>query len=142
MARKLGQVSHFGKELDSLADLFFYISSAYFLYYLFPEVIAANQVYLIVFFSLLGFSFLVSGLLFRKPVMMHTIILRLNAVLVCLVVVLSFWLDTIYFARAVIILYILGFVEELIFIFFGNVDPDTKSIFHLLKEGKKKSLPL
>jgi phosphatidylglycerophosphate synthase len=138
LARKLGQVSPFGKELDSLADLFFYISSAYFLYYLFPEVIVANQTYLIVFFSLLGLSFLVSGFLFRKPVMMHTSILRLNAVLVCLVVILSFWLDTTYFVRGVLILYIIGFIEELlIFAFFGNVDPDTKSLLHLLKSGKK-----
>lgn len=140
LARKLGQVSHFGKELDSLADLFFYISSAYFLNYLFPDVIAANRIYLIVFFSLLGFSFLLSGVLFRKPVMMHTFILRWNAVLVFAVVVTSFWLDTTYFVRGVILLYLLGFIEEiLIFIFFGNVDPDTKSIFHLINEKGKAS---
>ncbi len=137
-ARKLNQVSHFGKELDSLADLFFYISSAYFLNYLFPEVIAANKVYLIVFFSLLGFSFILSAILFRRPVMMHTFILRWNAVLVFLVVVTSFWFDTTWFVRIVILIYMVGFTEEiLIFIFFGNVDPDTKSILHLLRDKKK-----
>jgi cardiolipin synthase (CMP-forming) len=136
LARKLGQVSHFGKELDSLADLCFYISSAYFLYYLFPEIIVANRVYLIVFFSLLGFSFILSAILFKKPVMMHTFLLRVNAVLVFLIVVTSFWLDTTYFTRAVIIIYLVGFTEEiLIFLIYGNVDPDTKSILHLRKKG-------
>lgn len=137
-ARKLNQVSHFGKELDSLADLFFYISSAYFLNFLVPEVIAANRVYLIVFFSLLGFSFILSGILFRRPVMMHTIILRWNAVLVFFVVVTSFWFDTTLFVRIVVLIYIVGFIEEiLIFIFYGNVDPDTKSIVHLLRDKNK-----
>ncbi len=137
-ARKLNQVSHFGKELDSLADLLFYISSAYFLYLLQPETIAENTIYLVVFFSLLGFSFILSGILFRKPVMMHTMILRWNAVMVFFIIVASFWIDTTILVRLVVIIYIIGFTEEiLIFIFFGNVDPDTKSIFHLLDNKKQ-----
>jgi phosphatidylglycerophosphate synthase len=138
LARKLNQVSHFGKELDSLADLFFYISSAYFLYYLRPDIIAANMVYLIIFFSILGFSFILSGILFRRPVMMHTAILRWNAVMVFLTLVLSFWIDTTWVVRVVALIYILGFIEEImIFIIFGNVDPDTKSILHLVREKSK-----
>ncbi len=140
LARKLNQVSHFGKELDSLADLLFYISSAYFLYLLQPEAIAANSTYLVVFFSLLGFSFILSGILFRRPVMMHTMILRYNAVMVFFVLVASFWIDTTLLVRLVAIVYIIGFIEEiLIFIFFGNVDPDTRSIFHLLKNRQQDS---
>ena len=140
LARKLNQVSHFGKELDSLADLLFYISSAYFLYLLQPEAIAANSTYLVVFFSLLGFSFILSGILFRRPVMMHTMILRYNAVMVFFVLVASFWIDTTLLVRLVAIIYIIGFIEEiLIFIFFGNVDPDTRSIFHLLKNRQQDS---
>jgi cardiolipin synthase (CMP-forming) len=137
IARKLNQVSHFGKELDSLADLFFYISSAYFLNYLRPEVIAANKIYLIVFFSLLGFSFLLSGLLFKRPVMMHTIILRWNAVMVFMIIVCSFFFDVTLMTRAAILIYMVGFTEEiLIFLLFGNVDPDTKSILHLFAAKK------
>ncbi len=141
VARKLQMVSSLGKALDSIADLIFYISSAYFLYYLYPEVIVANQIYLTIFFTLLGLSFLISGILFRKPVMMHTRLLRLNGVLVYLVIIASFYFDTTYFARAVILSYIVGFSEEiLIFIFYGHVDPDTKSIFHLLSADRVKSI--
>lgn len=140
LARRLGLTSQFGKEIDSFADLFFYVSSAYFLYYLFPEVILANQVLLIVFFTLLGISLVVSTVLFRKPVIMHTFILRLNAVLVTLAVVLSFWADTTFFVQGVLILYIAGFIESLIiFLFFGPVDPDTRSVFHLFRQGKMRA---
>lgn len=139
-ARKLGQVSHFGKELDSFADLIFYISSAYFIYRLIPVAIEENQILLIIFFSLLGLSFIVSGILFRRPVMMHTYLLQWNAVLVYLLVIATFLLDPqycVYFARAVIIIYLIGFIEELlIFFIFGNVDPDTKSIFYLIKKNR------
>jgi len=142
IARKLNMVTDLGKTLDSVADLFFYISSAYFLYFLFPDFILPNMSYLIAFFILLGFSFLISAYLFRKPVMMHTSLLRLNGVLVYLVVIASFFFDTTYLVFAVLISYILGFTEEiLIFLFFGNVDRDTKSIFHLLKEKRKRSQP-
>lgn len=139
LARKLNQVTETGKILDSAADFFFYIASAYFLYYLFPGVILANQNYLISLFSLLGLSFIISLYLFKKVVIMHTRILRLSAVMVYLVVITSFWLDTVYFVRIIIITYFLGFCEEiLIFLFFGNVDPDTKSIFRLIGERKSK----
>ncbi len=132
IARKYNLVSHFGKELDSLADLLFYISSAYFLSRLQPEAIAANKIYLVVFFSILGFSFILSGFLFRRPVMMHTLILRWNAVMVYFVIIASYFFDVTLFVRIVAIIYIIGFLEEiLIFIIYGNVDPDTRSIFHL-----------
>jgi len=137
-ARKLNQVSHYGKELDSLADLFFYISSAYFLNYLRPEVVAANKTYLIVFFLLLGFSFLLSGLLFKRPVMMHTFILRWNAVMVFLIIICTFLFDVTLMTRLTLLIYIVGFTEEiLIFLLFGNVDPDTKSILHLYAAKEK-----
>ncbi len=134
IARRYNLVSPFGKELDSLADLFFYISSAYFLSRLQPEAIAANSLYLIVFFAILGFSFVLSAILFRKPVMMHTMILRWNAVMVYFIIIASYFTDVTLLVRLVAIIYMIGFIEEiLIFIIYGNVDPDTRSIFHLAR---------
>lgn len=131
-ARRMNLVSHFGKELDSLADLLFYLSSAYFLYVLQVQAITANMTLLMIFFSQLAFSFLLSFALFRRPVMMHTLLLRLCAVLVFGAVVGSFFFDVTLFVRLIIITYIVAFTEEiLIFLFYGNVNPDTRSIFHL-----------
>jgi phosphatidylglycerophosphate synthase len=140
IARKFNVVSSMGKALDSISDLVFYLSTVYFLSYLYPEVVRANQGYLNFLYLLMGFSFLVSGYLFRKPVMMHTSILRLNALIVYFVFIASFWIDSTYLVRFAILAYIVGFTEEiLIFIFYGHVDPDTKSILHLMQEKRAKN---
>src|SRR5690554_2305619 len=56
IARRFNMTSEIGKALDSIADLFFYISSAWFLYYLYPQYLAPNSVLLIMFFSLFFLS--------------------------------------------------------------------------------------
>jgi hypothetical protein len=65
-----------------------------------------------------------------KPLLMHTNLLRVSAALVYFLFILSFFFDTEYFGTIVITLYIFAFIEEiLIFIIYGQIDPDTKSIF-------------
>ena len=75
-------------------------------------------------------SFVVSGVLCGKPILMHTSLLRLQAVLVYLLVILSAFFDTTLFVTVILVLYFVAFVEEiLIFIRHGEVDPDSTSIF-------------
>lgn len=132
IARKFNQKTEIGKALDSIADLFFYIASAYFLATLYKSYIEPNYTLLIVFFSILFLSFVISAILLKKPIMMHTSILRFNAVLVYFVVICSYFMDTTYFITGILILYIIGFIEEIaIFIKYGEVDPDTKSFFRI-----------
>lgn len=132
LARRLNQVSPVGKELDSVADLVFYLGSAYFLYALFTPVIVNNALYLYVFFAILALSLLVPILRFKRFVMMHTKLLKLGAVLVYLLVVFSYFYDTTYLARFIIVFYYAALLEEiLIYFIYGNVDPDTTSIFSL-----------
>lgn len=137
VARRFNQVSEFGKTIDSVADLLFYIATAWFLYQLYPDYILANSVLLFTFFGLLGFSFVVSAIVVKTPVMMHTNMLRWAAVLVYMLVISSYFLDTTLFVRFILIFYLVGFTEEiLIFIFFPNFDRDAKSIWHLYQEKK------
>lgn len=132
IARRLNQATDLGKTLDSVSDLFFYLSSAFFIYYLFPYVIDANFTLLMVFFGVLILSFGISVVKCRKPLLMHTTLLRFSAAMVYFLFICSFFFDTSYFATIVIVLYLLAFLEEiLIFIIYGEVDPDTKSIFVL-----------
>ena len=132
IARRLNQATDLGKTLDSVADLVFYLSSAFFIYYLFPEVIDANFRLLMIFFGVLILSFVISFMKCSKPLLMHTILLRFSAALVYFLFILSFFFDTTYFGTIVIILYMIAFLEEiLIFIIYGQIDPDTKSIFSL-----------
>ena len=137
IARKFNQKTDIGPKLDSLGDLFFYISSAWFLYRLYPQYLQPNNNLLIGFFGLLFLSFLISGILCKKPIMMHTFLLRLNGVLVYFVVVFSYFLNTTWFITIILFIYFLAFIEEiLIFVKYGEVDPDTKSLLHLIKLNK------
>jgi phosphatidylglycerophosphate synthase len=132
-ARGLNQRTKFGKALDSIADLPFYISSAYFLNRLYPEYIEPNYNPLIVFFTLLGLSFVVSAVKCGKPIMMHTFLLKLNGVLVYFCVVGSFFFDTTRLITVILVIYFIGFTEEIfIFLKHGEVDPDSPSIFRIL----------
>ena len=139
IARKFNQKTDIGKALDSIADLFFYISSAYFLSKLFPQFLAPNKILLIIFFSLLTLSFIVSAILCKKPIMMHTSLLRLEGVLVYLVIIASFFINTTWFIAIILIIYLIAFTEEiLIFIKYGEVDPDSPSIFKIIPKVKSE----
>ncbi len=134
VARTFNMKTEIGKKLDSAADVIFYVSSAWFLQRLFPQYILPNKYLLIVFFSLFIASFIISGIKFRKPIMMHTFLLKLNGVLVYLAVILSFFFDTTYMISAILFIYFAGFIEEIaIFFKYGEVDPDTATIFSLSK---------
>ena len=132
MARRLKQKTDFGKVLDSFADLPFYLSTAYFIWLLYADYLRPNLTLLYVFFGVLALSFVVSGIKCRKPLLMHTFLLKLVAVLVYALVVLSYFLNTTIFVTVIISIYIAGFVESiLIFLIYGEVDPDSPFIFKI-----------
>lgn len=134
IARKFNQKSEIGKALDSIADLFFYISTAWFIHALYPEYIASNATLLKIFFALLGLSFVVSAIRCGKPILMHTYLLKLNAILIYFLMIFSYFLDTTYMITAILLIYVLAFAEEIyIFIKHGNVDPDTPYFWKILK---------
>ncbi len=137
VARKFNMRTDLGKALDSIADLPFYISTAYFLYKLYPEYLKPNAILLYIFFSVLALSFVVSAIRCKKPIMMHTFLLKLNAVLIYFLVVFSLFTDTTYFISLILFIYYIGFAEEIfIFIKYGEVDPDTPSVFTLRNRNK------
>ncbi len=134
IARKFNQKSEIGKTLDSIADLFFYISTAWFLYALYPEYIAANSTLLKVFFATLGLSFVISAIRCGKPILMHTFLLKLNAVLVYLLMIFSYFMNTTYMVTAILLIYLVGFAEEIyIFIKHGDIDPDSPCFWKIIK---------
>jgi len=135
VARKFNQKTEVGKKIDSFADIFFYLGSAWFMYRLYLEYLEPNMLLLKIFLALFVLSFVVSSVFCKKPIMMHTFLLRLNAVLVYALLILSGFVDTTYLTTLILAIYLIGFIEEIaIFIRYGAVDPDTVSIFHLMKE--------
>lgn len=141
IARKFNQTSSIGTFMDSIADVPFYISTAYFIYKLHPEILESpNGLLLIIGLSVVALSFIVSMILFKKPIMMHTSIMRLPSLLVFFLIVFSYFFDTTYFLSIILIIYSLGFLEEIVIFFvYGEVHPDSKSIYHIAT-GKKPNI--
>ena len=138
IARAFNQKTEIGKTLDSIADMFFYLSSAYFIYKLYPAYLLPNRGLLIAFLAVFVLSFVVSGIWCKKPIMMHTKLLKLNALLVYILIIVSFFANTTGFISAILILYFIGFVEEIIiFIKYGEVDADTPSLLTLLRSKQE-----
>lgn len=141
IARAWDQVSDFGSMLDSVADLAYYISTAYFMIVLFPEYIMPNLPFLYGMFALLGVSIIISKVRAGRILFLHTHLSRLNGVLVFFAFILSFYLNTTFFIATIIAIYYLAFTEViLIFLRFGNVSPDTRTIIGLNNE--KQDLPI
>lgn len=137
IARMLNQKTDLGKTLDSFADIFFYLSSAYFLYRLYPQYLEPNHTMLYIFFGVLAFSFVISAIKCKKPILMHTYLLKLPGILVYFLIILSYFVDTTWFITAILIIYFVAFAEEIIiFIKYGVVDPDTPSLLTLIKRDK------
>ncbi len=141
VARRLHQRTAFGKTLDSIADLPFYLSSAFFMACLHMAYLKPNMVLLWVMFGFLGLSFVVSAIRCGKPILMHTFLLKLVAVLVYFAVILSSFVDTTIFVTVILAIYILGFIEEiLIWLVHGEVDPDSPTVFQVRPKPKRTEL--
>jgi phosphatidylglycerophosphate synthase len=135
IARNFDLKSEIGKTLDSVGDLIFYLGSLIFIYILFPHVVYNNSLPLILFFIIFSLSFIVSWIKLGKPILMHTSLLRLNAVLVYFLVIFSFMFDTSIFGTIIIFIYYIAFTEEIaIFLMFDEFDRDAKSLIHLIKD--------
>lgn len=137
LARAWDQVTDFGSMLDSIADLAYYISTAYFLVVLFPEYLYPNLPYLYGMFGMLIISILVSKIRTGRVLFLHTHLSRLNGVLVFFAFILSFYINTTYLISLIITIYYVAFIEvTLIFLRYGLVSPDTRSIFDLTMENQ------
>lgn len=141
LARKWNQVSDFGSMLDSIADLAYYIAAAWFLIALFPDYILPNTGFLIFFFVILLLFMMISKWKTGSVLFLHTHISRLAGVLVFFTLLLSFYADTTILVRVVILLYTIAIIEfSAIFLLYGRVDLDTRSILWLMKRKKTKRL--
>ena len=135
VARRRNQITELGKQLDSWADVIFYLSSAFFLYHFQREAIMNNFPLMMGFFAIFILSFIVSAVRLKKLVIMHTNSLRLAATMVYFTVIFSFFIDGTPLVFLTLIVYYVAFTEEImIFIFYGEVDPDVRYIWWLMRK--------
>lgn len=136
LARRWNQVSDVGSLLDTVADLALYISTAWFMWVLFPHVIMPNLVGLWVVLGIIAATIVISLVKTGSVLLLHTHITRTAAPVLLATFLLSFYVDTRWGVAFVMAMYGMGFVEMAwIFVRYGKVDPDTRSITWLWRKG-------
>lgn len=130
LARLWKQESALGANLDATADVFYYLSTAWFLYRFFPDYINPNMLFLQIFLLIFVITLIISWIKLGKLLLLHTHLSRLGGVLIFFGMVASFYVDTTLFIRFVIFIYTAAMLEfTLIYFIRGDVSPDTRSVF-------------
>jgi len=133
IARKFNQCTEIGKVMDSYCDLAFYLSTAYYIYKLYPLHLSKNLPFFIALVCVIVLSLIVAMIKIGKPVMMHTWLLKIPSALVTLYVLFAYFVDTWLAFTVVVAVYMLGFIESIIiFLKYGDVDPDSPSMFNVI----------
>ncbi|HSR15197.1 MAG TPA: CDP-alcohol phosphatidyltransferase family protein, partial [Gemmatimonadales bacterium] len=113
LARAWNQVTPLGSMLDSVADLAYYVSTAWFAWQLFPGYVRPNLPYLVACLALYPALLLVGWWRAGRVVLPHTHLSRSAGVLVVVVMLASFFVDTTLWLRATILLYAVAFAEQI-----------------------------
>lgn len=72
IARRFNLKTEIGKYLDSIADMVFFLSSAYFIHVLYTEYLHPNMTLFFVFIGVMLLSFIVSYIRCNKIILMHS----------------------------------------------------------------------
>ena len=132
LARAWNQTSAFGSMLDAVADIAYYVSTAYFAVRLFPNYVRPNIPYIVGCLVLYMSLVIVSKARVGRIVLPHTHLSRAAGVLVVVTLFASFLIDTTWAFRGVIALYGISFVEQIAMVWlYGDVPLDTRSILWL-----------
>lgn len=137
LARAWNQTSAFGSMLDSVADVAYYVSTAYFAWRLFPAYLIPNLPYVAAALVLYATLILVSTVRVGRILLPHTHLSRIAGALAVLAVFASFVMDTTGFLRGVIMLYGVAIMEQVAMIGrYGDIPLDTRSILWLRRGAR------
>jgi len=132
LARAWHQTSAFGSMLDSVADIAFYVGTAWFAYRLFPAYVVPSVWYVAAALVMYALLVVISKLRVGHVLLPHTHLSRLAGLLAVLVFFASFAMDTTLALRGVIVLYAVSFIEQVAMVLsYGDIPLDTRTIFWL-----------
>lgn len=136
IARKYDICSTLGSQLDSYADILYYLGSAVFVYVLAKEALIAN-IYIFIFtLSMFALEIIVAMIKFKKPLFLHTLLSKFSALWVFATVILSVYMDIRVILAITILLYGTSFLENVIVFFIrGEVKEDYKGLLFEKKRG-------
>ena len=134
-ARKKQMVTSVGQRLDSVADIAFGLSTAYFLFTRMSTLHAVNRT-LVAVMVLLGVAYLATALIkFGRINLVHTNLFRVAGASVYVCFVVSFFFEPLLLTRLTLLLFCLSFIESIyIFLVYGEVDPDLRYFWQARKK--------
>ncbi len=137
IARKLHQCTMVGSRLDSIGDYVTYLSVPMATWWLWPEIIHTELIYITVALSLFVIPGVIARLKFGAMVSYHTWITKITAVVISIgLIVILFTKDDRLFHLSVYLLSLEALEHLLITMVLNKPRSNTPSLWHLLKKTK------
>ncbi len=134
LARKLHQCSKIGSKLDSIGDYITYLSVPFATWWLWPEIIEEEALYIAVIIALFLIPGIVARIKFGQMVAYHTWITKIAAVVVSVgLILLLFSKDNTLFHIAVYVMMIEATENLLITAVLKKPKTNVRSLWHVLK---------
>ena len=140
IARKLHQCTKIGTELDSIGDYITYISIPFATWWLWPEIIREEIVYITTAFMLFLLPGLIARVKFGEMVAYHTWITKLTAVVLSLgLILLLFTKENLLFHLSIYLLALEALEHLGITLSLKRPQRNVKSLWHIIRKKHAKT---
>lgn len=129
IARKYDICSDLGADLDSYADILYYLGSAVFIYVLAKEALLSNIYFLGFTLTMFVAEIIISWMKFKKPLFIHTLLSKFSGFMVFVTVILAAITEINTVLIVTILLYGISFLENIVIFFkHGEVSANFKGL--------------
>lgn len=136
IARKYDICTDLGADLDSYADILYYLGSAVFIYVFAKEALMTNIWFLVFTLSMFALEIIISWLKFKKPLFIHTLLSKFSGFMVFATVIVAAVTEINLLLIITILLYGISFMENIVIFFkHGEVSPNFKGLLFEKKEA-------
>jgi len=132
IARRYDICTDLGSNLDSYADILYYLGSAVFVYVLAKQALIDNIYFFIFTIAMFIMEIVISTLKFEKPLFIHTVLSKFSGFMVFVTVIVAVFTEIRVLLSVTILLYGLSFIENIVIFYkYGEVSPDTKGLLFI-----------
>lgn len=138
VARLTNQVTHFGAQLDSWADLITYLTVGFGTWWLWRDIVHREDIYVYVIIACFLIPLTYSYLKFGKSASYHTWLAKLSAVSVAIAIYPLFLADIAWPFRLAVAIYIITAIEQIaITAILSEPYSNVRSVFQLMQNHSK-----
>ncbi len=137
IARKLHQCSKMGSQLDSIGDYITYMSIPFATWWLWPEIIKEEALYILLALVLFFIPGVVARMKFGVMVAYHTWLTKFTAVVMSLaLIIILFTHENTFFHLALIVLFLEAVESLLITSYLKSPRENVKSLWHVYRDKR------